>query len=120
MSSPGFISGGKIDSGACEEKDMSKELIEVLVPTAIPVNQQVANAPRANDLKGKVIGLVDNGKPNYDIFLTRLEELLRQRFDFGGIIRIRKGEGETGKALAEADINKLVTGCRAVINGICD
>jgi hypothetical protein len=99
---------------------MAEEFIEVLVPVAGTLNKQVVNALRTNDLNGKVIGIIDNRKPNYDIFLARLLELLSQRFSFAKIVQVRKGETETGKALAAADINKLVSECNIVLNGICD
>jgi hypothetical protein len=100
--------------------EVAEEFIEVLVPTAIASNRHFTNAPRTKNLSGKVIGIIDNRKPNYDIFLVRLLELLGQRFDFAKIVQVRKGETETGKALAAADINKLAAECNIVLNGICD
>ena len=46
-----------------------KEFIDVLDPTAKTTIKQEQMATGLNDLNGKVIGLVDNRKPNFDIFL---------------------------------------------------
>lgn len=99
---------------------MITKYVEVYDPTVkiekktIEINRGIGN------LNGKVIGLVDNGKPNYDIFLARLEELLCQRFNFSGVVHVRKGEKDTGAPLNAADIEQLGKKCQVVINGICD
>jgi hypothetical protein len=47
-------------------------------------------APRAGDLRGKHVGLIDNSKLNADLFLGRLAKILTDRF--GAIVthKIRK------------------------------
>jgi len=94
--------------------------IEVLDPTGRVEQKNVKTSPGIGNIDGKVIGLVDNGKPNYDIFLTRLEELLGQRFKFADIIHVKKGEKDTGAPLNKADLEKLAGNCHLVLNGICD
>jgi hypothetical protein len=59
-----------------------KEYIDVLDPTAKTTVKPERMAASLNDLNGKVIGLVDNRKPNFDIFLERVEKALCQRFQF--------------------------------------
>ncbi len=99
---------------------MTINYIEVFNPTGKVKERTIATVTRAGDLNGEVIGLVDNGKPNFDIFLSRLEELLRNKFKFAGIICIKKGEKDTGAALNLEDMEKLATECHVVFNGICD
>jgi hypothetical protein len=99
---------------------MMTNYIEVLDPTGRVKQKKMETAAGVGNLNGKVIGLVDNGKPNYDIFLARLEELLHQRFKFAGIIHVKKGEKDTGTPLNTADMEKLVARCHIVLNGICD
>jgi hypothetical protein len=99
---------------------MTVNYIEVFNPTGKVEQKNIRTSPGIGKMDGKVIGLVDNGKPNYDIFLARLEELLCQRFKFAGIIHVKKGEKDTGAALNKADLEKLVTNCHIVLNGICD
>jgi hypothetical protein len=99
---------------------MTAQYIEVLDPTGVNAEQRITASSGVGDLNGKTIGFIDNGKPNYDIFLDRLIELLSQRFKFAGIIRAKKKEKDTGTALNSAEIEKLVKGCDIVLNGICD
>jgi hypothetical protein len=94
--------------------------IEVLDPTGKVEQKVKEKTAGVGNLDGKVIGLIDNGKPNYDIFLARLEELLNQRFKFAGVIHAVKGEMNIGAALSAKDMEKLVADCDIVLNGICD
>jgi len=99
---------------------MTVNYIEVLDPTGKVKQRNARTSTSLGNVNGKVLGLVDNGKPNYDIFLTRLEELLCQRFKFAGIIHVSKGEKDTGAPLNATEMDKLVGKCQVVINGICD
>jgi len=94
--------------------------IEVLDPTGVTEQQTVKATSGVGDLNGKTIGFIDNGKPNYDIFLARLMELLNQRFKFAGTILARKTEKDTGVALNSALMDKLVQNSDIILNGICD
>ncbi|MFC1867482.1 hypothetical protein ACFL0H_05045 [Thermodesulfobacteriota bacterium] len=100
---------------------MTTKLIEVLDPTAKAVGVGLEIAPRIDDLNGKVIGLLDNGKPNFDIFLARIEELLCQRFKFSDVVRVSKGGGMSGAArLSVEQMDNFAAKCDAVVNGMCD
>jgi hypothetical protein len=94
--------------------------IEVLDPTGITEQQNIKTSSGAGDLNGKTIGFIDNGKPNYDIFLARLMELLNGRFKFAGTMHMKKTEKDTGVALNSTSMEKLVQNCDIVLNGICD
>jgi len=99
---------------------MAINYIEVLDPTGINKQQNIQASSGVGNLNGKFIGFIDNGKPNYDIFLARVMELLNQRFKFAGIIHVRKKEKDTGVALNPADMEKLINNCDVILNGICD
>jgi hypothetical protein len=94
--------------------------IEVLDPTGVTEQQMVKATFGVGDLNGKTIGFIDNGKPNYDIFLARLMELLNGRFKFAGTILAKKTEKDTGVALNSASMEKLIQNCDIILNGICD
>ena len=99
---------------------MTARFIEVLDPTG-KVEQNTSLASEGiGELDGTVIGLVDNGKPNYDIFLDRVKELLSARFQFAEIIQVKKGNDDTGAPLNADDVNNLATRCDIILNGICD
>ena len=94
--------------------------IEVLNPTGVAAQTTIQTTAGVGSLDGKVIGFIDNGKPNYDIFLARLMELLDQKFKFAGSVLVKKKEKDTGTALNSAELDKLIAGCDIVLNGICD
>ena len=47
-------------------------------------------APRLDDLDGKVMGLLNISKNGSDIFLDRVEELMREHFDLVDVVRVTK------------------------------
>ena len=47
-------------------------------------------APRLDSLDGKVMGLLNITKNGSDIFLERVEELMRERFDIAEVISVEK------------------------------
>jgi hypothetical protein len=97
-----------------------KEYIDVLNPTAKTTVHQVRLANSLNDLNGKVIGLVDNRKPNFDIFLERVEKALCQSFQFKEIVRLKKGGTGATVPMTPEETKQLVPACDAVVYGICD
>ena len=97
---------------------MTTAMIEVLDPTAKTMTVEREIAPRVNDLNGKVIGLLNNGKPNFDIFLSRVEELLCQKFKFAAIVRAQKGL--VGISFPTDQMEKFAAECDVVVNGMCD
>ena len=98
---------------------MIKRYIEVLNPTGVNKQQTVKVNAGVNKLDGKNIGFIDNGKPNYDIFLARLMELLDKKFRFASVTLVKKKEKDTGIALGATEVQKLAK-CDIVLNGICD
>ena len=100
---------------------MRSMIIKVLNPTARPLSVEFEIAPRVDDLNGKVIGLLDNGKPNFDILLDRIEKLLCKRFKIADVVRVGKGgQVGAGAALPLDQMERLVTKCDAVVNGMGD
>lgn len=70
--------------------------LEVLNPRGeLPPLQTKALSPRVADLAGKKIALVDNLKAGAELFLTKIEEQLRQKFPAATILRFRKPAGTT-------------------------
>jgi hypothetical protein len=99
---------------------MTIKYIEILNPTGVNRLQNIQVSTGVGNLDGKFIGFIDNGKPNYDVFLARVMELLNQKFQFAGIIHVKKKEKDTGVALNSADMGKLIDNCNVILNGICD
>ena len=99
---------------------METDYIEVLDPTGDTAQRDLKPSDHHGGIDNKTIGLLDNGKPNFDVFLTRVEELLREGHEPAGIITVRKGDNATSKPLEKADLDRLIQECDVVLNGICD
>jgi hypothetical protein len=97
-----------------------KEYIDVLDPSAKTTVKEEKLAAFVSDLNGRVIGLVDNRKPNFDIFLERLEKALSDKFQFAGIIHLKKGGTGATVPMTPTEMEKLVGKCDAVVYGVCD
>lgn len=74
-------------------------------------------APRLEELNGKTLGLFDNSKPNFDVFLARVEELLTQSYIFPQVVRQSK---DTVKAAAPHSLLQELAEADLVINGMGD
>jgi len=78
--------------------------LEVMNPQAeIPPPPAVGRlAPRVGDLAGKTIGLIANSKPGAELFLTKIEELLKAKVPTATIVRLRmmNVKPEQAKSLA--------------------
>jgi hypothetical protein len=70
---------------------LAQVTLEVLSPRAeIPPARTTASlSPRVADLAGKKIGLVANYKAGAELFLTKIEELLKKKFPTATILRFR-------------------------------
>jgi hypothetical protein len=76
-------------------------------------------APRLDSLAGKKIGLLDISKPGGNLFLDRLEHLLRERFGVQQIVRVTKPT--FSKPAPEEAISQLIGAeCQAVIEALAD
>jgi hypothetical protein len=78
----------------------------------------VAALPRLTDLRGKVIGLLDNSKPNGDKLGERFEQLLRDRFGVSGVVKRRKITAQEGAPKQVLD--ELAAQADFVISGLGD
>jgi hypothetical protein len=97
-----------------------KEFIEVLGPTAKTTVEQEKMATGLSGLNGMVIGLVDNRKPNFDIFLERVGKALSQKFPSAEIVRLKKGGTGATVPLTPEEMERLAPVCNAIIYGIAD
>ena len=75
-------------------------------------------APRLDDLDGKVMGLLNISKNGSDIFLDRVEELMREHFDLADVVRITKPT--FGRPAPQDLITELADQCDFVVEGLAD
>ena len=59
----------------------SEEVLRVLNPTVIHKFKPLSHAKRLRDLKNKKIGLYWNNKAHGDVALSRVKEVLSERFE---------------------------------------
>ena len=83
-----------------------------------PASEQVARAQALLDLNGKVLGVLDNGKPKGDLLAARFEELLRERYDIFRVVRLTKISAQQS-ALKE-HLAALAAEADFIINGLGD
>ncbi len=75
-------------------------------------------APRISDLNNKVVGFLDNGKTNCDVFMDRVQDQLSRRFKLAGVITKRKSNPAI--AMDESTMEELMSKADVVITGTGD
>ncbi len=70
------------------------------------------------DLRGGVLGLLDNSKPNADVIVTRLGERLREHFGLRDVLLREKPR--PGSPAPEPVLRTLAEQCGAVIFASAD
>jgi hypothetical protein len=86
--------------------------ITILNPKVSQPVAPITGATRIADLKGAVIGFVDNSKQNADHFIERVGALLRENYGIGSNVTVRKRAPKD--ELADGDLAELVK-CAAVV-----
>jgi hypothetical protein len=80
--------------------------------------QRLLALPRFPDLNGKVIGFLDNSKPNNDMLQARFEALFKQSYNIAGVVKRRKLTAQQGAPRAYLD--ELAAQSDFVISGLGD
>lgn len=95
--------------------------IMVLNPTAKGKIRKREIASRLDNLSGKVIGFLDNGKPNSDLFLAHIKEALSMEFRLSDLLEKAKTTYPYGGGPASEDIyHGLASSCQGVIVAMGD
>jgi hypothetical protein len=79
---------------------------------------KVAGLPQFTDLRGKVIGLLDNSKPNADKLAERFAELLKEKYGVANVITRRKLTAQQGAPKQYLD--ELAAQADIVLSGLGD
>ena len=79
---------------------------------------KVAGVPQFTDLRGKVVGLLDNSKPNADKLAERFAELLKENYGVAKVITRRKLTAQQGAPKQYLD--ELASQADFVISGLGD
>lgn len=78
----------------------------------------VASPPKFSDLRGKVVGLLDNSKPNADRLAERFAALLQEKYGVAGVISRRKLTAQQGAPKEYLD--ELAAQADIVLSGLGD
>lgn len=66
-------------------------MTQIILEPIAPLGMTPAAAWRPLDeLKGKVVGFIDNSKPNFNLLADDLSELLVERYGVSAVVRHRK------------------------------
>jgi DNA-binding ferritin-like protein len=79
---------------------------------------KVAAVPRFQDLHGKVVGLLDNSKPNADKLAERFADLLKKEYGVAKVISRRKLTAQQGAPKEYLD--ELAAQADFVLSGLGD
>jgi len=87
-------------------------------PTALLPGALPGSARKLEGLAGKVVGFIDNAKPNFNHLVDDLAELLTSRYGVAKVVKRRK---QAASVPAPADmVAELAERCDVVITGSGD
>ena len=92
--------------------------IEILVPTAEDVPEELGLSGNVLDLRGKVVGLLENRKYHADAFLAELKDVLLN--DYGAERVVYATKFTYSAACAPETLDSLAEECDVVIHAIAD
>ena len=96
---------------------MVQELL-VLDPTTEPETVEVIMAPRPDTLRGKVLGILDNSKPNAGKILEILAKTLTEMFSLSDVVIQRKLIPSRGAP--DEILDEMARQCDFIITGVGD
>jgi hypothetical protein len=70
------------------------------------------------NIKGKIIGILNNNKPNARIFFDSIEEVLRKRLSLEPLYQVRKSV--PAKGASEELLETVANNCQVAITGTGD
>ncbi|MFC2001020.1 hypothetical protein ACFLUZ_00760 [Chloroflexota bacterium] len=97
---------------------MATKTITVLDPAVEPKTKDFRMAVRPDNLEGKVVGLLWNRKPNGDVLLDRLSQLLDEKYHLAQSVRCDKHVASM--PATEEQLSELATKCDFVITAVGD
>ena len=92
--------------------------IEILDPTAEDVPEELGLSDSLPDLRGKVVGLLENRKYHADAFLAELREILLK--DYGAAKVVYATKFTYSAPCSDETIQSLSDDCDVVIHAIAD
>ena len=91
---------------------------KLLDPTVKALPESTEMAQRPEDLNGKVVGLLSNGKRNSESLLDTVYSLLQDTYQFGDVVRLNKGD--SSRPAPKHIMDELMEKCDLVITATGD
>lgn len=91
--------------------------ILILDPIAAPGSEAKQTRRVSDGLAGKVVGFIDNGKPNFHYLVDDLSELLISKY---GVVEVVKHRKRGSVPVQPSAMKELAEKCDAVITGSGD
>lgn len=93
-------------------------MIRILDPRAEDVPEELGLSPKLPDLRGRVVGLLENRKYHADSFLKELQDVLVQ--DYGAKKVVYATKFSFSSPCAVETLDDLTSQCDAIVHGIAD
>lgn len=90
----------------------------VLDPTTQPEPMKTSMAIRPDTLDGKILGILDNGKPNAKRILDLVGELIAERCNLAGVVKKQKPDAT--KAAPQEMLDEMAEECNIAVVGVGD
>jgi hypothetical protein len=94
------------------------ESVLVYDPVAPCLTQPQQSRQSLDALTGKVIGFIDNSKPNFNYLVDDVSQLLIEKHGVNSVVKRRKRSASQGAT--EAVMTELVEQCDAIVTGSGD
>jgi hypothetical protein len=108
----------RLTLGIQKESSVEERTIVILDPVSVPITKKIALSPRRKDIAGMKVAVVDNTKPNFNIFMDRIQELLMSRYKVASVSRYRKPGRTVG--VSHAMLQEIKESCDIAITGLGD
>jgi len=90
----------------------------ILNPTVEAIPDNTVLAKRPDDLNGKTVGLLSNGKRNADTLLDAVVSLIQDTYELKGVVRLNKGDAS--RPVPKHMLDELLEKCDVVITATGD
>jgi hypothetical protein len=89
---------------------------EILDPLGFSEQTAKPLAPRLTTVQGKTVGLLDIGFPNGNLFLDRVEKLLKERYRVAEVVR--RAKPSPARPARKEVREELASRCDAIIEAL--
>ncbi len=96
----------------------TESTIEILVPVAEDVPEEIGLSGPLSGLEGKVVGLLENRKYHADTFMQELEQTLLSDYGVKQVVYARKATYSAPHP--DGSLEELLGECDAIIHAIAD